>query len=130
VRLDYQMLARLLEARLQPVVPSGVRLRADGPMLVMWTEGFQGCTRLRLDYNAGEGSFEESLEDPIGNSLTQIADEACEATTDRYECDFTFEGGAVRLWFGRAPRTPPAATEWSDLLPELPSIPLSEFVTG
>jgi hypothetical protein len=36
-------------------------------MLVMWTEGFQGSTQLWLDYNAGEGGVEESLEDPIGN---------------------------------------------------------------
>jgi len=130
VNVDHEMLARLLEERLQPVVPSRVRLRAEGPMLVMWTQGFQGWTQLRLDYNAGEGSVEESLEDPIGNSLTQIADEASEATTDRYECDFAFEDGAVRLWFGRAPRTPPAAAEWSELLPELPPIPFSEFVAG
>jgi hypothetical protein len=36
-------------------------------MLVMCTEGFQGRTHLALDYNAGEGGVEESLEDPIGN---------------------------------------------------------------
>jgi hypothetical protein len=59
-----------------------------------------------------------------------VADEACEATADRYECDFAFEDGAIRLWFGRAARTPPPATDWRELLPELPPIRFSEFVAG
>jgi hypothetical protein len=42
----------------------------------MWTEGFPGRTVLRLDYNAELGGIEDSLEDPIGNALGQIVDEA------------------------------------------------------
>jgi hypothetical protein len=130
VEVDFYKLARLLEERLQPAVPSGVRLQAEGATLVMWTDGFRGRTHLALDYNAGEGGVEESLEDPIGNSLTQIADEASEATTDRYECVFAFASEAIRLWFGQCPETsPPADTDWSEVLPELPEIRFAEFVT-
>lgn len=98
----------------------------------MWTEGFQGRTVLLLDYNDRanvDGPVEEWLEDPIGNSLTQIADEASEATTDRYECDFAFDGDAIRLWFGLVTRAPPLEVDWSDILPELPPMPLTDFVT-
>jgi hypothetical protein len=129
VGLDFERLAALLQERLQPVVPSGVRLRAEGAVVVMSTEGFQGWTILSLDYNALEGSIEEALDDPIGNSLTQIADEASEATTERYEGDFAFEDGGIRIWFGAAPRTPPPDADWRDLLPELPPIPVEEIVT-
>ena len=130
VEVDFYKLARLLEERLQPAVPSGVRLQAEGATLVMWTYGFQGRTHLALDYNAAECGVEESLEDPIGNSLTHIADEASEATTDRYECDFAFESEAIRLWFGQCPETsPPTDTEWREVLPELPLICFSEFIT-
>jgi hypothetical protein len=130
MQVDYERLAELLEEPLQPVVPDRIRLRRDGATLTMWTEGFQGLTLLSLTYNAHvnvSGQVEESLEDPIGNLLTQVADEASEATTDRYECDFAFGGDVIRLWFGLAPPTP-ATNEWRDVLPELPAIPLSEFV--
>lgn len=129
MEIDFERLATLLQQRLQPVVPSGVRLRADGAVVVMWTEGFQGWTRLTLDDNALAGGVEEALEDPIGSSLTQVADEASEATTDRYESDFAFEDGGIRIWFGAAPRTPPADVEWRELLPELPPIPFGEILT-
>jgi hypothetical protein len=129
VRIDFESLATHLERRLQPVVPSGVRLRAEGAVVVMWTEGFQGWTALTLDDNALAGGVEEALEDPMGNWLTQVADEASEATTERYESDFAFEAGGIRIWFGTAPRTPPPDVEWRDLLPELPSIPFQEILT-
>jgi hypothetical protein len=129
VRIDFERLATRLQERLQPVVPSGVRLRAEGAAVVMWTEGFQGRTILRLDYNALEGSIEEALEDPIGSSLRQVADEASEATTERYECDFAFGGDEIRIWFGAAPRTRPPDAEWRELLPELPAIPFEEILT-
>jgi hypothetical protein len=129
VPIDFERLARLLEKRLQPVVPSGVRLWAQGAVVVMSTEGFQGWTILTLDYNALEESIEEALDDPIGNSLTQVADEASHATTERYEGDFAFEDGAIRIWFGAAPRTRPPEADWRDLLPELPSIPFAEILT-
>jgi len=63
-------------------------------------------------------------------SLTQIADEASEVTTDRYECDVAFEGGRIRLWFGLCPQTPPDVADWREVLPELPPIPLSAFIRG
>jgi hypothetical protein len=129
VWIDFERLATLLERRLQPVVPSRVRLRAEGAVVVMWTEGFQGRTRLTLDDNAHAGNVEEALEDPIGTSLTQVADESSEATTDRYECDFAFEDDGIRIWFGAAPRTRPPDVKWRDLLPELPPIPIGEILT-
>jgi hypothetical protein len=91
----------------------------------MWTEGFPGRTVLRLDYNAQLGGIEDSLEDPIGNALGQIVDEACEATADRFESDFAFGDGVLRLWFGLVPPARPA-TEWRKILPELPPIPLDD----
>ena len=129
MEIDFERLATLLQQRLQPVVPSGVLLQADGRVVVMWTEGFQGRTLLTLDYNALEESVEQALEDPIGKALTQVADEASEATTDRYESDFAFEDGGIRIWFGAAPHTPPPDVEWRELLPELPPIPFGEILT-
>jgi len=129
VGIDFERLAALLQERLQPVVPGGVRLQTDGALVAMWTDGFQGLTILTLDYNAREGSIEDALADPIANWLTQVADEASEATTDRYECDFAFKDGGIRIWFGTAPRTPPPGAEWRDLLPELPPIPFGEIIT-
>jgi hypothetical protein len=128
-RIDFERLASLLETRLQPIVPTGVCVRAEGSALVMWTEGFQGRTILALDYKDGEGGVEESLEDPLGNSLAQIADEASEATTERYECGLAFEHDRIRLWFGRAHYSVPAVSDLRELLPELSPIPFAEIIT-
>jgi hypothetical protein len=95
----------------------------------MWTDGFQGRTVLSLDNDRANeaGPLDEWLDDPIGNMLTQVADEASEATTDRYESDFAIEAEVVRLWFGRVPPTS-RTHERRDVLPELPSLRLRDFV--
>jgi hypothetical protein len=130
MQVDFDRLANLLQARLDPALPDRVRVRAARGRLVVWTEGFRGWSELLLDFTELGGpapptDFAWSLH----NGLTQLADEASDATANRYDYDIEVENGVVRLWFGRIPNTPPPPPS-RHVLPELEPIPLAAFTGG
>jgi hypothetical protein len=143
VTVDYVRLAELLTERLRPVLPIGMavdvatpeyvdhlgarhlggpRLRHEMGVVVVSSADGPGRRMIQLGPFPPEQPGELDIE-LIAIALSDIADEASETTTNRYEADAAVEGGDIRVWFGLVPPGPTSAP-WRAFVPELPSVPI------
>jgi hypothetical protein len=149
--VSYLGLAAALVERIQPVLPEAIRLRVAGPAEVealndRWARAPFKQPAHRHDMGLVVLSFVRRAETrwiqvgPFGESgpgvldiwevrqaLSDLADEASEETTDRYEADAEVEGPAMRVWFGLVPPGSPQGGPWRDVVPELAPILLADI---
>jgi hypothetical protein len=65
--------------------------------------------------------------DRVRIALSDIADEAGEGSSDRYEGDGALVGDDVRIWFGVVPSGSGDHRRWREVAPELSPIPISRL---
>ena len=108
--MSSELLGQALSERLAPMLPPGMTVVV---------------TTADLADRMGDGDDDRQ----IAVLLSDIADEASEHTTERYEGDAVIDGDSLRIWFGAVP---PGSRDrpFRDVLPELEPIPLDAITGG
>lgn len=154
VDVDFERLAALVCERLAGALPAGMAVAPIGDgeyeqlVLRRWRVAHGGPPVLRergiivvaFSSHSGRRIIQVGPYDPegpadldpdrVGEMMSDVADEACEHTADRYEGDAAIEGDRLRIWFGLVPTGSGDALRWRDVLPELEPIPLDAITAG
>jgi hypothetical protein len=155
--LDFRLLAELLVVRLTPALPEGIvlrraieedieglrRMRALAPIpprfpsppeyglddgvLVIEVQPPPARRIVPITYSGQRPVSDRDVADAVNEALQAVADEASEASTDRYESDTAVNHGKLRLWFGVVPPNAPEGRPWRQVIAELPPIALSQI---